>query len=95
MQKDRMARTRGLRALVMGTGCRRGTDGENRALFRGGGDVVQGGGGGDLALVDLIGGEGQRHRVLGPVIHQVGPDISWQMLEKGTRKEKASLLAGG
>ena len=47
----------------MGTGCRRGRNGKNRAIIRGGGDIVQGVGRGNLTLIDLIGTEGKRERV--------------------------------
>ena len=55
-----VARTRSGRTVGTETGNRRTTDSENRALIRAGGDMVQGGGGGDLALVDLVCTEGQR-----------------------------------
>ena len=51
---------------------RRSTDGKNRALIIkewGGGDMIQGGG--NLALVYLVGAESQKNRVGEPVMNQV------------------------
>ena len=46
-----------------GTGSRRSTNGKNGAFFRVRGDMVHGGGGGNLTLIDLIGTEGKKERV--------------------------------
>ena len=63
-------------------------EGKNGTLIRGRGDIVHGRGRGNLALVDLTSMEGQRKRVCGPVMQQVGPDIRWETLEE------ASLMVG-
>ena len=68
----------------MGTGSRRSTNSGNGAIFRARGDMVHGGGGGNPALVDLVGMEGKRVRIRGAVMHKVGPDVRWMTFEEGT-----------
>ena len=53
-----MARSR--RALGKGTGSRRSPNGKNGAFFNARGDMVHGGGGGNLTLIDLVSMEGKR-----------------------------------
>ena len=84
----------GTRTLGKGMGCITSTDSKNQALFRGVRDVVHGKGRGDSALVYLVSAEGQRKRALGPVMHQVGPDIRWKMHEEGSTQEETSLMVG-
>ena len=43
-----------------GTGSRRSTYGEKRAVIRGRGNIVHGGGGGNSTVIDLLGMEGKR-----------------------------------
>ena len=57
-----MARARGWKTLGTGMAGMRSTDGKNRTLIikkRSSGEMVQVGGGGNSAPVDLDGGEGQ------------------------------------
>ena len=61
--------SRGRRTLGTGTENRRSMNGKNGALMRVGGDIVHGGGGGNLALLNLVGTEGQGEREIGRVMH--------------------------
>ena len=66
---------------------RRSTNGENGAVIRVRGDIVHSRGKVNLTLIDGHRGQ-ERESVRGPVMHQVGPDVRWKMLEVGTTQEK-------
>ena len=58
----------------------------------GGSHMVQGRGGGKMALEILICTEGQRERVRGLVMNKGGSNISRQTLQKGTLEEKTRFM---
>ena len=61
--------SRGRRTLGTRTENRRSMNGKNGALMRVEGDIVHGGGGGNLALINLVSTEGQGEREIGWVMH--------------------------
>ena len=78
------ARARSRRALSMGMGSRRSTNGEKRAFFRARGDMVHGGGGGYPTLIDHVSKESNRERG-----SEVLSFTRWALKSDGRRLRKA------
>ena len=49
------------------------------------GDMVHSGCGDNPTLIDLVSTEDKRVRIIGPVMHQVDPDVRWKTFEEVTK----------